>query len=79
MTARRFIAGAVCPQCKRVDRTVLEQRGDELVRSCIDCGFEERMSTGAPVPGGRFDAPKKRDDGASKPVRFVNPPPKDER
>ena len=36
----RFIAGAVCPSCKAMDRLVVDMETDE--RSCIECGFKEQ-------------------------------------
>ena len=60
-TKRRFIAGAVCPQCRALDRLVLESCGDglEQQRRCVACGFNETMEgTGGPpaiVPRARFE------------------------
>ena len=36
----RFIAGAVCPSRKAMDRLVVDMETDE--RSCIECGFKEK-------------------------------------
>jgi len=36
----RFIAGAICPSCKAMDRLVVDMETDE--RSCIECGFKEK-------------------------------------
>ena len=43
---KRFIAGAVCPKCKEMDRMVLEtsEAGEEEEiqrRRCVACGFSE--------------------------------------
>ena len=37
---RRFIAGAVCPKCAEMDKTVMytNDAGEE-VRECVSCGF----------------------------------------
>ena len=42
---RRFIAGAVCPQCQALDRLVLEvdANNQEQRRHCVACGFSELM------------------------------------
>ncbi|MFC3679284.1 YheV family putative zinc ribbon protein [Bacterioplanoides pacificum] len=42
---KRFVAGAVCPKCSEMDRTVLytSDDGDE-VRECISCGFKQTAS-----------------------------------
>ncbi|MDX1735862.1 MAG: YheV family putative metal-binding protein [Halioglobus sp.] len=37
--ARRFIAGAVCPQCGKVDKIAVEVATDR--RLCVSCGFSE--------------------------------------
>jgi uncharacterized metal-binding protein (TIGR02443 family) len=36
---RRFIAGAICPDCGVMDRIVIEPEGE--LRRCLACGFEE--------------------------------------
>ena len=35
----RFVAGAVCPSCKAMDRMVIDGVADE--RRCVACGFVE--------------------------------------
>ncbi len=41
-TKRRFIAGAVCPKCKQIDKTIVVERAkDRKTRQCISCGFDE--------------------------------------
>ena len=43
--AKRFIAGAVCPQCQVLDRLVLitddSVEPPQLVRRCVACNFSE--------------------------------------
>ena len=42
---KRFIAGAVCPKCSEMDRTVMYSNDDgEEVRECISCGFIQTSS-----------------------------------
>ena len=36
----RFIAGALCPSCKVMDRLVVDFETDE--RFCVECGFKEK-------------------------------------
>jgi len=83
----RFIAGAVCPSCGAVDRTVVEvvveEAGATRVRGCVACGFSERETQSAPaVPGGRLDGAKSaraRPDAtpaSTRAVRWVDPPPR---
>lgn len=39
---RRFIAGAVCPKCSEMDRTVMYSNDEgEEVRECISCGYHQ--------------------------------------
>jgi len=39
---KRFVAGAVCPKCSEMDRTVIYTNdADEEVRECISCGFKQ--------------------------------------
>lgn len=42
---KRFVAGAVCPKCAEMDRTVVyyNEEGDE-VRECVSCGFSQTSS-----------------------------------
>jgi len=52
----RFIAGAVCPKCRALDRIRVWGTGDEAVRECIDCGYRSRVKgVAARVVGGKFD------------------------
>ncbi len=39
--ARRFVAGAVCPRCGEMDKTVLIREAETERRECIACGFSE--------------------------------------
>ena len=44
MTAKkRFIAGAVCPKCKAMDRIVMYRENDKDFRECVACGFSDEM------------------------------------
>ncbi|MGI9292706.1 MAG: YheV family putative zinc ribbon protein [Pseudomonadales bacterium] len=40
---RRFIAGAICPQCKGMDKIVLHRQGEQQRRECVACGFNEDL------------------------------------
>ena len=45
---RRFIAGAVCPQCGATDKIVVDPETE--TRSCVACDFEEsRPATPGPA------------------------------
>ena len=41
MTRRKFIAGAVCPECGVMDRIVVEAAGSDTIRRCVACGFSD--------------------------------------
>lgn len=42
---KRFIAGAVCPKCSEMDRTVFYHNDEgEEVRECVSCGFIQTSS-----------------------------------
>lgn len=38
-TRRRFIAGAVCPRCAKMDKIIVDLDTDQ--RACVSCGFSE--------------------------------------
>ncbi len=40
---RRFIAGAICPQCKAMDKIVLHRNGGQQQRECVACGFTDDL------------------------------------
>lgn len=68
---RRFIAGAVCPQCRALDRLVVEvvREKDEVTgtqqQRCVECGYraERRGSenAGIGIPRGK---PERRSNAA---------------
>lgn len=42
---KRFVAGAVCPKCSEMDRTVIYSNDDgDEVRECISCGYSQTAS-----------------------------------
>lgn len=75
---RRFIAGAVCPQCQALDRLVLEvdANNQEQRRHCVACGFSELMQAksaqNAPMPRARFERSKAKAVD-SQPVKILDP------
>ena len=44
---RRFIAGAVCPRCAKMDKIVVDLDTD--LRECVSCGFSEERPQGGPA------------------------------
>jgi uncharacterized metal-binding protein (TIGR02443 family) len=70
---RRFIAGAVCPQCGAMDRIVVETDSDE--RHCVACGFREaRPAAGPAEPATRVNrASARRVETPAETVTLVDP------
>jgi hypothetical protein len=53
---RRFIAGAICPECRALDRIVVEASDGGRRRRCVECGHSEAMVDSAtPEPATRLD------------------------
>jgi uncharacterized metal-binding protein (TIGR02443 family) len=46
-TLRKFIAGAVCPSCKQVDKLFVSTRDGIMVCECVACGFRDVRDPGA--------------------------------
>lgn len=45
MHNKRFIAGAVCPQCKQADKIFVYLNDDDNKwRACVSCNFEESLA-----------------------------------
>ena len=68
----RFVAGAVCPSCREMDRMVIDDTTDE--RRCIACGFvEARPDAGATMPATRVTrAAARRVDTEAEAVRLLD-------
>ncbi len=47
---KRFIAGAVCPKCKAVDKLVMYKEDDTNYRECIACDFTDKLHINAVGP-----------------------------
>jgi uncharacterized metal-binding protein (TIGR02443 family) len=71
----RFIAGAVCPSCRALDRIIVENDAGARSRRCVECGFVEREGdTAGSVPRGRHDRTQPVvPDTPSSAVRWVAP------
>ncbi len=78
---KRFIAGAVCPQCRAEDRLQVHWlRRDEETweeRHCVACGFTDRVEESArstdTLP--RIRRGRQSGDAPSQPVRILDPKP----
>ncbi len=76
MSRPRFIAGAVCPECRAVDRIVVEGSGEARQRRCVSCGYTDSALPGAAAPATRFSRPGRAAGGGDSPptvVRIVEP------
>jgi len=40
---KRFIAGAICPRCSKLDTIVMFNEDGTDIRECIDCDFTDKM------------------------------------
>lgn len=60
MTLKRFIAGAVCPQCQLHDKIVVYQKVDTAYCECVRCGYVQQQPAGTTVPAAdlKVETPK---------------------
>ncbi len=49
MQRKRFIAGAVCPQCQALDTLAVGQEEQVEVVTCVKCGYYQRQSDTPPA------------------------------
>ena len=63
---RRFIAGAVCPKCKAMDRIVLIITGEIKIQECVNCGFKQSQNE-------KRDSTQIKNTDISQPVRIIDP------
>lgn len=73
---RRFIAGAVCPQCGEQDKIALDLDADE--RFCVSCDFREGRPTAEAnkaqeLPTRVSRAAARRVETSAEPVTLVDP------
>jgi uncharacterized metal-binding protein (TIGR02443 family) len=67
MTLKRFIAGAVCPQCQLADKIVVYQEADTAYCECVRCGYLQQQPVAATAP------PAMPEEQASKPAKAPAP------
>ncbi len=41
---KRFIAGAVCPRCREIDKLFVYRLADKKFRECVSCDFLEEQN-----------------------------------
>ena len=72
MTIRkRFIAGAVCPECGVQDRLVVEEMPDVKRRRCVSCGFSDTNASEPEVALPTRFARRGVDGEQARPVRLL--------
>jgi uncharacterized metal-binding protein (TIGR02443 family) len=64
---RRFIAGAACPRCRRIDTLFLQDAGGQRLCECVACGFHDALDRAATGP-----TPALADPDEARPVRLVD-------
>ena len=74
----RFIAGAVCPDCREIDRIVVRDGVEGREQVCVACGFSQpavQKGEAGLVPRGKPERNPVADSDsiASQPVRFIDP------
>jgi uncharacterized metal-binding protein (TIGR02443 family) len=71
--SRRFIAGAVCPRCGKMDKLVVDSASNN--RECVSCGYSDKRPDAAQAElRTRVNRPRRRQDTDAAPVRLVDPP-----
>lgn len=68
---KRFIAGAICPQCQLIDKIVVYQQDDTHYCECVRCGYKQQQPTGSTAA-----EPVKNPASQEKVIRIVKPPKK---
>lgn len=69
---RRFIAGAVCPRCRQVDKLFVVAESGRQVCECVSCGFRDGMDRDA-APGSPEARRRLGADAEVQPVRLIDP------
>ena len=72
---KRFIAGAMCPRCKAMDRIVMYREGEIDYRECVECGFrdEMRFKSGVREVQTRVNTPSQQIAEETQVVRLLDP------
>ena len=76
MNKRRFIAGAICPRCSRLDTIFVYQNEGITIRACSDCEFEEAADVVLP----QKELPTRVNQTVDKtlvevqPIKIIDPP-----
>lgn len=75
---KRFIAGAICPECRIIDRIVVEMHEGMRRRRCVSCGYVDSLASGTTIaPSTRFSRRAATGDERASPVKIIDPTPRD--
>jgi uncharacterized metal-binding protein (TIGR02443 family) len=68
----RFIAGAICPECKEVDKLKMYKDQGEDVRECVRCGYRDiqRLDQARAEPTTRVNKSRSERDAEVQPVQI---------
>ncbi len=69
---KRFIAGAVCPDCGAQDRLVVEETPELKQRRCVSCGFTDANASEPEVALPTRFARRGVDAEQARPVRLLD-------
>ncbi len=72
MVKRRFIAGAICPSCREMDRLFVDADDAGPFFECVSCGYR-RVGDFTGPDHGRTTKPDSRREVAPQTVRIVDP------
>lgn len=61
-TAKRFVAGAKCPQCNQQDTIVCYYEEEIFIRECVECDFREKITN---------DAEEKEPESSISPAQII--------
>lgn len=74
---RRFIAGAVCPDCGAEDRLVVEEAAEGKRRRCVSCGFTDTNASEPEVALPTRFARRGDEEEQAQPLRLLDEGPAD--
>jgi uncharacterized protein len=67
---RRFMAGAVCPRCSKMDTIQVYNQEGKDYRECVECGFKEEMRLN--IAPGELETRVNHPQEDQEPVQVIN-------
>lgn len=79
ITPKRFIAGAICPSCKEIDKLVMWSEDNLPHRECMACGFtdifdEHKEKSNTPLEPNTRITPQESSSRKEKVIQFFPNP-----